>query len=1462
MDSWLIAAYSPGDSEFTLQLSAQLKNRGFPIFLDITDAHTLSDEQASQLYQRASGLIAVLTREFLESSFGRAELAAAARHGCPVFMIALRTVPVELLPRGMTLQGALDFSGWRDERRFRAQLERLITAIAVQTGQRPRPPDGEMRYLNDLIAHLEAHKSTVEFEPINRSIHNPRLQADRRPLSALGALWGVNSRLRLIVPPTDTSGRIVLPVQTIGEALAQVRQAVLIGEPGCGASSMMKRLALDIAYQNRQQIAAQSAQARFPLPIVIDLGLVEAGQSIREHIQALWGRYAMQSDPLELLRLGGALLMLDGLDEPGAFGDARAAELRAWLASDDAPSYLVVTCRSDHASHYDLGLAQIECLPMNEAGTRRLIEAALGDHAHDLLSKVADAEALPAAIRTLPAHLLTLIRLYKHEPAHELPTSLGRLYRRLIASLWTARADSDDPIRISFQELTRPLSALAVAILDGQLPQAVQRGDAIRVMQGEALVDEAIRSGILSMTGGRVRFASRWLLDAFAALYLTPADVIPRLSNARVDDLGRRLGANWDQALILYAGVTPVPDVVVREIAEVDPLLASRCIDSGVRVSASVMHVIEEGLAGMMKMQQSGVSLAAAHALSSIGRTVNPATLIAIARSGDWAARAEAVHVLLEMPLRVPPPLLDALRDWDWSPDASIAEELSELRSDALPMLLHMLRDESEELRRGAAWGLGVIGDEAALAPLVNTLTDPDPLVKTEAVRALGRFNDPGLVPPLLRMLNEPYAYLRTAALESLRHYPDLVIHQADAILTGAQFNREGYLALIELLADFNAPSAVQHIIPLAQHSEPALRAAAARALGRLRDPNTIDLLRTLLEDDSLYGLEGRHVCDDAVEALRAFDHPYARQIVQQWMRTRPSEYQLRQQREDEQRVIKLIDELSLKLRHPDPARRADAVYQIARQDHLAAVPHLARAVHDKDMDVRRVAVRELRRYSANSDALNALAAALRDETLIDDAIAVLVHSGEPAARVLHQALDDEQPTVRAAAVDALTRLTSGNQLRRTYVVEDLIPKLEQMRADPAPLPFEGETVGQRCQTALETIDRWLSPMMRTDAVGGSELPFDELTDDVETHRLNPVEVESFVNSRYTPAVGDAAETADWPEGADLSDPADETAEQPEVDLAGAFQDEPQTDPAEAGDEAALPAISSQSDAEPSEDTEPLPVGNVTMTLAPDPAREGLASWPDLDVLLDYLTDSDNAMQIEASQRLMQGVRERAAAGVLSGIWLDTLLAQLDSPVNALRHAVLDAIAELRAPQAIPTLIHLLSHSNALTRRTTVATLDRIADPDSLRAVIPLLNDPDWGVRETVCRLIVKRHEIIGEEAIPGLEAVLARPEDRAFWDLAMKALGLLGSVRSMPLLLSMAQYDDLYLRTELVLALGRLRSAEAIPTLVQVLTDTRPAAYKKLKKRIDELAAEALLAIGTAEAHDQVNRWRSRAKL
>lgn len=1494
MDSCLIAAYSPGDSEFTLQLTAQLKNRGFDVFLDITDGRTLQDDQLSQLYLRASGLIAVVTREFLESSYGRAELAVAARHGYPVILIALRTVPAELLPRGMTLQGVLDFSGWRDERRFRAQIERLITAIAVQTGQRPRPPGSEVRYLNDLIARLSARQSTIEFDPINRSIQNPRLRTDVRPLSVLATLWGVNSRLRLIVPQTETTNRIELPAQTIGEALAQVHRAMLVGEAGSGKTSMMERLALDIAYENLQQIAAQSTQSRFPMPIVIDLAACDPDVPLIDHIRALWRQYELQADPIELLRLGGAVLMLDGLDELGAAGDARAAEIRAWIASDDAPSYMVVTCRSDQVPRYDLGLAQIECLPMNEAGTRRLIEATLGDHAHDLQLKVAEGESLPEAIRTLPAHLLTLIRLYKHEPTHELPRSLGRLYRRLVATLWTARAESDDPIRISSQELSRPLSALAVAILDGQLPHAVLRADAVRFMTGEAYVDEAVRSGLLVSRAGRLRFASRWLMDAFAALYLTPADVIPRLMTARVDGMGRRLGSAWDQALILYSGSAAVPDVVVREIAEVDPLLASRCIDSGVRVSDSVMNLIEEGLAGMMKAQHSGVPLAAAQALSGMGRAVNPATLLDIARSGDWSSRAEAVHVLMDMPLVVRPALLDALKDWDLAPGDETAAALTSLKSDALLLLMHMLRDASEDVRRGAAWGLGVIGDGAALMPLVNTLTDPDPLVKAAAVRALGQFTDPGLVPPLMQILNEPHPYLRNAALESLRNYPNIVVHQANAILSGTQFDQDGRLALVELLADFGAETAVQHIVPLAQHTEPALRAAAARAFGRLKDPNTIDLLRTMLEDDTLYGLEGRHVCDDAIEALKAFEHPRAKQIVKGWTYHRPSEEQLRRQRLEEQRVIKLIDGLSTKLRDPDPRERADVLYQIARQDHPVAIPHLTRAVHDEDVEVRRTAVQGLRRFSADSDALQALGAALRDDQLIDEASQVLVDAGERASGVLEDALSDANPAVRAIAAESLAALAHKGHLRRSYA-EGLVSILAQMVNDPTALPFEGATVGQRCGAALQKIERWLVPILRPDELPDPAMIADD--DDPTTRLISAVETEAFIRSRNYPGHDDTAEIVSSPddeaaedmqpqvEAADEGEPLAETdadATEPDLDMTGieTAQVAEKDSAAPVGvdtkatveidvkvgfDETVteIPAADPPVDKQP-DTTEEMPAAPVDENAEPAPvtgdARE-LAAWPELGALLNYLTDSDNALQVESSQRLIRGAKARAAAGMTSGPWLDTLLEALESANPLVRNTMMDAIAELRTPLAVPALIRLLSHPSALTRRVAASTLDRIAEPDGMRAVIPLLMDSDWAVRETACRMVIKRHEVMGADAIPGLEAMLGRLEDRPSWDLAVEALGRLGSAASVPLLIAMARHDDLYLRTALVRAFKRLKPVEAIPVLGEMLNDMRPAASRKSKQRIDELAAEALAEIDTPEARELVTLWRSRVK-
>jgi HEAT repeat protein len=129
--------------------------------------------------------------------------------------------------------------------------------------------------------------------------------------------------------------------------------------------------------------------------------------------------------------------------------------------------------------------------------------------------------------------------------------------------------------------------------------------------------------------------------------------------------------------------------------------------------------------------------------------------------------------------------------------------------------LIETLRRGSERDRRAAANALVTITDGRAVDPLIEALGSDDWLLRTNAALALGEFQD-----------SRPDSELR-------RIVPPL----AAAL----------------------------------QDQQPSVRAAAASALGRLRDPGSVDALVRALDDDNAA------VGKTAALVLRGFDDERAR---------------------------------------------------------------------------------------------------------------------------------------------------------------------------------------------------------------------------------------------------------------------------------------------------------------------------------------------------------------------------------------------------------------------------------------------------------------------------------------------------------------------------------------------------------------------------------------------------------
>lgn len=142
--------------------------------------------------------------------------------------------------------------------------------------------------------------------------------------------------------------------------------------------------------------------------------------------------------------------------------------------------------------------------------------------------------------------------------------------------------------------------------------------------------------------------------------------------------------------------------------------------------------------------------------------------------------------------------------------------------SDGIPFLAKGLSDEDSQVRKFSAWGLGQMGsdlsDEAVTA-LINALGDDVPEVKQAVASALGQV--------------EPH----TDRVQLLKEI--LAISEV-----------ETRKAVIQVLTDFDTPSAYDVIVPALKDPDPRVRQTSVSGLGELADRRAVPLLRKRLHKD------------------------------------------------------------------------------------------------------------------------------------------------------------------------------------------------------------------------------------------------------------------------------------------------------------------------------------------------------------------------------------------------------------------------------------------------------------------------------------------------------------------------------------------------------------------------------------------------------------------------------------
>ncbi len=956
----IFVSYHNIDIEYAFQLSDLLIRYYRNVWLDRFEISPSEDwnDETRQAYARATGVLVIVSDDYLETQYCRTEYEYFRSRHIPVTAV---------IPRDFSTDKIADFAfdDWIDFRRWFDEPNEL--SVENLLGQIPQSEtvqhSGERSdYLRRFIANTELalSKLPTAWTALRNSAGQSSQQ--RRPRAFPAQIlqdW------EFAVVQDKTTGQI----QDLLDWADSEARFIFAGEAGSGKRMFARLLGLEYAHRGLRD-------DRAPLPVWLDLVLWDREyQTLGAYIESQWTLISYWKHWLQGNR---AAFFLDNWNDLATLQPAFASELSAWIGANDKHQFVLL---SSYPTASDPPLPQLSINPISAQLALRFGAACLSleqltNFRNILKNQQSIIQSNPLDYLAIGIELLaTDTSLAVNEwQTNPIPALISGRYQQL----------HNSSREIHRSQVIAYLQGLAWRMMQGANPRFIARDEAEESANDRAIIDISIALGVLTGSGKFLRFTVETYKWYLASAHFAVDELYKYLTVPQFSVSGGRTPQKWDSLVSILVDDTAgaARERVLNQIIEIDPFLANRCLQRHPALYESSYDTLVGKLVQLASRNASAQVPFRACLRSMPDRKKALEALVSQMSQFDNRTQVWLWREVVALPIDMPAAFIEQVAHVNRSSPVPVVDLYSEYRlPTAISYLVKLTENQDAQVRANAVWILGEIKYLPTAVLLLDNLEKKAAGDLDEIVLALMKFAYSDILVRLLRWSQDNPDHFETVvtAFETRGRFVSarmLSLSQKGQMTLNPQF--------FDLLVDHDE---LDLAIGLAQIAEAYVELPETVEIS-ISSKQNADKLRDLVGKCIKHLPNSEHfaaLLDDVLAVLR--DPPESTVIAGSSLGAllygQPLFDDLSAQAELPDELLPpddgIPDNLVEQLHHDDWQQRHSALTKLIDFPVEAALPHLLDVTNDRETVVRLAAYDTLWRLSDELAARKALVAALSD---------------------------------------------------------------------------------------------------------------------------------------------------------------------------------------------------------------------------------------------------------------------------------------------------------------------------------------------------------------------------------------------------------------------------------------------------------------------------------------------------